>query len=73
MTFSLPEAVAAQFLRQVPSRERSRFVSEALSVRLAERDRMLIAACDAANADPDVAELQKDFDIFDDEMAERWR
>jgi len=73
MTFSLPEPVAAQFLRQVPSRERSRFVSDALTVRLAERDRRLIAACDTANADTDVTAIEKELDGFDDEMAEPWK
>jgi len=31
MTFSIPEPLAARFLRSVPSRDRSRFVSEALA------------------------------------------
>ena len=58
--------MAAQFLRQVPSRGRSWFVSEALSARLAERDRILSAACEAANADADLAAIGREFDGFDD-------
>src|ERR1017187_9549015 len=34
MTFSVPEPLASQFLRIVASRDRSRFVSEALAARL---------------------------------------
>ena len=72
MTFSLPAPLANQFLLRVPSRERSRFVSEALAARLAERDLQLMRACDVANGDPDVAEIQKEFDAIADEMAEPW-
>jgi hypothetical protein len=72
MTFSLPESLVSQFLRRVTSRERSRFVSEALAARLAERDRQLIQACEVANGDPDVVEIQKEFDEIPDEMTEPW-
>ena len=51
MTFSVPEPLAVQFLRKVASRERSRFVSEALAARLEERDAALIRACEIANQD----------------------
>jgi hypothetical protein len=73
MTFSVPEPLAMQFLRKVPSRDRSRFVSEALSAHLAERDRKLIRACEVANQDLDVAEIEKDFDGIRDPMAELWK
>ncbi len=72
MTFSVPEPLAAQFLHRVPSRERSRFVSDALAARLAERDLQLIRACDAANEDLEVAGIEKEFDGIGDEIAERW-
>ena len=72
MTFSVPEPLAAQFLRRVPSRDRSRFVSEAVAARLAERDLQLIHACDAANEDLEVAEIEKEFDGLGDEIPERW-
>jgi mRNA interferase MazF len=49
-----------QFLRWVASRERSRFVSEALAVRLEERDAALVRARDIANRDMDVAEIEKE-------------
>ena len=73
MTFSVPEPLAAQFLHRVASRDRSRFVSEALAARLEERDAALIRACEIANQDLDVAELEKDFDEIGDAMAEPWK
>ena len=48
---------AAQLLRRVASRDRSRFVSEAV----------------AANQDLDVAEIEKEFDGIGDAMAEPWK
>ena len=73
MTFSVPEPLAAQFLRRVPSRDRSRFVSEALAARLAERDLDLIRACQIANQDADVTEIERELDGIRDEMAEPWK
>ena len=73
LTFSLPEPLAVQFLRRVPSRDRSRFVSEALAERLAQRDLDLIRACEAANQDLDVAEIEREFDGIVDAMAEPWK
>ena len=73
MTFSVPEQLAVQFLRRVPSRDRSRFVSEALAAQLEARDLQLIQACEAANADLDAAEIEKEFDGIRDEMAEPWK
>jgi len=73
MTFSVPEPLAAQFLRRVASRDRSRFVSEALAARLRERDLELIRSGETANQDLDVAEIEKDFDAIHDEMAEPWK
>jgi hypothetical protein len=73
MTFSVPEPLAAQFLRRVASRDRSRFVSEALAARLEARDAALIRACESANQDLDVAEIEREFDGIRDEMAEPWK
>ena len=72
MTFSIPEQLAGQFLRRVASRDRSRFVSEALAARLEERDAALIRACEIANQDMDVSEIEKELDGLGDEMAEPW-
>jgi hypothetical protein len=73
MTFSVPEPLAEQFLRRVASRDRSRFVSEALAARLKERDVALTRACEIANQDLDVAEIEREFDGIRDEMAEPWK
>jgi hypothetical protein len=73
MTFSVPEPLAATFLRRVPSRERSRFVSEALAAFLNKRDAALIRACEVANRDQDVAEIEKEFDAIGDGIPERWK
>ena len=73
MTFSVPESLATQLLRMVASRDRSRFISEALAARLQERDAALIRACEVANQDLDVAEIEKEFDGLGDEMAEPWK
>ena len=73
MTFSVPEPLAVQFLRRVGSRDRSRFVSEAVAARLEERDVALVRACEIANQDLDVAEIEKEFDGIGDEMAEPWK
>lgn len=73
MTFSVPEQLALQFLGRVASRDRSRFVSEALAARLAERDIALIRACEIANQELDVAEIEKEFDGMGDVMAEPWK
>ena len=73
MTFSVPEQLAVRFLRTVASRDRSRFVSDALAARLEERNAALVRACEIANQDMDVAEIEKEFDGLGDEMAEPWR
>ena len=72
MTFSLPTELAAAFLRRVPSRERSRYLAEALANRLEERDRQLVAACEIANRDPEVASIEREFDMLIDPIAEPW-
>ena len=73
MTFSVPEPLAVQFLRRVASRDRSRFVSEALAARFEVRDAALIRACETANQDMDLAEIEKELDGLCDEMAEPWK
>jgi hypothetical protein len=73
MTFSVPEPLAAEFVRTVASRDRSRFVSEALAARLEERNLDLVRACEIANQDQDVTEIEKAFDGIRDDMTEPWR
>ena len=73
MTFSVPVHLAAQFLRRVPSNDRSRFISEALAEKLEQCELALIRACEAANQDLDAAKIEKEFDGIRDEMAEPWK
>ena len=72
MTFSVPEPLAEELLRRIASRDRSRFVSEAVAARLEQRDVALSRACEIANQDLDVVEIEKEFDGIRDEMAEPW-
>jgi len=70
MTFSLPEPLAATFVRRIRSADRSRYVAEAIAERLEAREREIIAACEAANAEPDVLAATLEFDALPDTMAD---
>ncbi len=72
MTFTLPADLAAQFLRRVPARDRSRYVADALAEKLAEREKQLIRACDIVNRDPGVREIEREFNALQDEIIEPW-
>jgi hypothetical protein len=72
MTFSLPESLAARLLRSVPARDRSRYVAEALELRLRARDEALARACDIANGDADVVAIEREFDAVPWETSEPW-
>ena len=72
MTFTLPEELASRFVRRVPARDRSRYVADALANKLAEREKRLIRACEIVNADPDIKEIEKEFDALKDEITEPW-
>jgi hypothetical protein len=72
MTFTLPEDLARLFVRRVPARERSRYLADALHEKLSVRDQLLVEACRAANSDPEVRAIEKEFDAISDEAAEPW-
>lgn len=72
MTFTFPEDVAAQLVRKVPPRERSRYVTEALTQKLSERKRRLIRACQAANQEREVQAIEKEFDAISEEAIGSW-
>jgi hypothetical protein len=72
MTFSLPDDVASTFTRRVPARDRSRYVADAIAEKLAQREKRLIQACEIANQDPDLREIERDFDALSDAMPEPW-
>ena len=66
MTFTIPEELAAQLVRRVPARDRSRYVTEAISARLREREERLIRACDVANTSTDVLAIEQEWDTLSD-------
>jgi hypothetical protein len=72
MTFSLPTALAAQFVKRVAARERSRYVAEALAARLRERDQMLARAAEVANRSRQVRAIEMEFDKVEPEILEPW-
>ena len=72
MTFTLPEELAARFVRRVPARDRSRYLADALAEKLAEREKRLIRACEIANQDPNLREIEKELDALTDEVPEPW-
>ena len=72
MTFSLPAGLASQFVKRVSSRDRSRYVAEALASKLKDRDRLLARAAEAANRSAPVRAIERDFDKLADEIAEPW-
>jgi stage V sporulation protein SpoVS len=75
MTFTIPEEIAARFLRRVPPRDRSRYVAEAIAAKLREREERLIRACEAANKSSDVLAIERDWDTMDnaDGVEEPWK
>jgi hypothetical protein len=72
VTFTLPEDVAEQLFRRVPSRDRSRYVTQAIIQKLEDRDKRLILSCDVANADPEVLAIEREWDALRDVVAEPW-
>jgi hypothetical protein len=72
MTFTLPEELAAQFVRRVSARNRSRYLTEALSQKLSERDRRLIRSAQAANKNREVQAIEKEFDALPESSSGSW-
>lgn len=72
MTFTIPEDLARQLVKRVASRDRSRFVAEAIRTQLREREQQLIEACEIANADSDVLALEQEFGNLPDAITGPW-
>jgi hypothetical protein len=72
MTFSVPDELAKKFVKRVPARERSRFLAMALDKSLKQEDNALVRACLAANENPDVLAIEKEWDAISDRIAEPW-
>lgn len=72
VTFSLPEDLVRRFASRVPARQRSRYVAEALSAKLSEREQMLARACEIVNSKRAVRALEREWDVLTDEIEEPW-
>jgi NAD(P)-dependent dehydrogenase (short-subunit alcohol dehydrogenase family) len=72
MTFSIPEAVAKEFLRTVAARNRSKYVANALAARLKAEETALARACDLANASEDIHAMEREFDAISADITESW-
>jgi stage V sporulation protein SpoVS len=75
LTFTLPQDLAAEFLRRIPASLRSQYVAGAIADKLREREDQLVRACEAANHSADVREIESSFDALTDEadrVQERW-
>jgi hypothetical protein len=70
MTITLPEALVQQLVRRISPRERSKYVAAALIEKLSAGDRVLLQSCQAANKDPEVRAIEKEFDAITDDAAE---
>jgi hypothetical protein len=72
MTFSFPEELADRFVRVVPSSRRSRYIADLIEEKMHQRDRILIEACEAVNADPELNRLTEDWQSAIDPIEEPW-
>lgn len=72
MTFTLPEEVATEFLHRVASRDRSRYVTQAITAKMREREERLIQACQMANNNPDVEAIEAEWENLSEEVPEPW-
>jgi hypothetical protein len=72
VTFSLPDELVKKFARRVPSRQRSRYVADALAAKLNEREQVLARACDIVNQSRAIRSVERDWDALTDEILEPW-
>jgi hypothetical protein len=67
LTFTLPQDLAAEFLRRVPASLRSQYVATAIADKLREREEQLVRACETANNSADVREIERSLEALADE------
>lgn len=72
MTFTLPDELASRFVRRIAARDRSQYVARAIAERLRESEERLINSCIAANSDPEVLALERDWGSLPHEVEEPW-
>jgi hypothetical protein len=67
MTFTIPDSLAGQFLKRIPARERSQYVSDAIAAKLREHDEQIARACEIANRSSDILAIEGDWDALADD------
>ena len=72
MTLSLPAELAQRFERQVPSRQRSRYLAKVLEKSVQKQDEALVRSCLLANEDADGKVIEEEFAALTDRIAEPW-
>jgi hypothetical protein len=81
ITIQIPDELAEIFSLKIPASEQPEFVAEALRLSLksrltpneqAAREEMLIAACEAANSDPETRQIEREMAALPDTMTEEW-
>ena len=72
MTFTLPEDLASIFTRHVSARDRSRYVADAIAAKLAEKERRLIRACQMANQDKSLRQVEHELDALTDGLPDSY-
>lgn len=72
ITVSIPTDVADRFLKQVPARHRSQYVTAALAQSLALREERLARACDLANRHIDSPAIEDEWEQIQDRIEEPW-
>lgn len=68
LTFTLPQDLAAEFLRRVPPSSRSQYVAAAIAAKLRERQDQLVRVCELANSSADVRDIETAFDSLADQL-----
>jgi metal-responsive CopG/Arc/MetJ family transcriptional regulator len=72
ITVSIPADVADRFLKQVPARRRSQYVTAAIAQSLAMREKRLTRACDMANQVSDSPTIEGEWEQMQDRIEEPW-
>jgi hypothetical protein len=69
-TFTLPEDVFRRFAALVPGGQRSAVIAMLLEKETSRREQSLIQACEAANKESCLTQLEQDFQALEDTIGE---
>lgn len=70
MTFSIPDIVAKKFCSKVPTRTRSRLVTQWILAEIAINDNLLEQACISANADENLERVIQEWQCMQEPVVE---